>query len=428
MIKLLLILSWFLLCSIFPIPFSHFQGATVAAPPPLSMSYTFSIANPTSVAGDLFAFGVAISNDGQYAVVGAEHDTTTSVDAGQAYIFTKSGSTWSLQQTIPPPSGIAYDNWGTASSIVNDGTRVIITGFAKDGGATDAGAAGVYTRSGSTWTLEQYINNPEPTGTDYMGHYVSMSDDGFYFIISAVNDDSGASNAGSAYIFFRTGATWALQQALRNPTPATGDSFSAGGVSISNDGTYAVVATPADDTGATNAGSVYIYVRSGTTWSLQQTINNPNPAADDTFGQGTAMSGNGLYIVVGAYQDDASASNAGTVYIYSRTDTTWSLQQTINNPQPIVGGGFGIRNSISDNGDYLLTATYIDDTIATDAGVAFTYTRSGTTWTKQQTITKPSAAAGDQFGVGISLSGDGLYSIIGAWDLSDAGSAYIYKR
>lgn len=107
-----------------------------------------------------------------------------------------------------------------------------------------------------------------------------------------------------------TGPTGSLLWALNNPTPVNSDQF---GWSVSISGNHAIVSAYQDDTGASDAGSAYIY--DVTTGSLLWTLNNPTPATSDRFGYSVAISGN--YAIVGAWGDEAGAGDSGAAYIYN---------------------------------------------------------------------------------------------------------------
>jgi len=383
--------------------------------PVSSESLQATLNNPTPADSD--NFGVSVSISGDYAIVGANGDDTGADNTGSAYIYVRSGTTWSLQATLNNPTPVAYDHFGVSVAISGD--YAIVGARYDDTGARDAGSAYIYVRSGTTWSLQSTLNNPTPKSYDEFGYNVSISGD--YAIVGAYGDDTSVSNSGSAYIYARSGTTWSLQATLNSPTHEVGDLF---GHSVAISGDYAIVGAYYEDTGADNAGSAYIYVRSGTTWSLQSTLNNPTPAAVDHFGNSVAISGD--YAIVGAYSDDTGATEAGSAYIYARSGTTWSLQATLNNPAPAADDQFGYSVAIS--GDYAIVGAYGDDTGADNTGSAYIYVRSGTTWSLQSTLNNPTPADRDWFGHSVAISG--AYAIAGALyddtDATDAGSAYIY--
>ena len=191
-------------------------------------------------------------------------------------------------------------------------------------GATSLAGVIAPAQAFTPFSLTQTFNNPSPAIGDIFGNSVSLS--GTSALIGAYLDDTGASNAGSAYLFNTT--TGALLQTFNNPSPASGDSF---GNSVSLSGTLALIGTPFDDTGASNAGSAYLF--NTTTGALLQTFNNPSPASNDNFGNSVSVSGTSA--LIGAYQDDTGASNAGSAYLYQAPQEV----QAVPEPSTILGIG-----------------------------------------------------------------------------------------
>ena len=220
------------------------------------------------------------------------------------------------------------------------------------------------------WQAE--LVHPSPAASDLFGTSVSISGDGLYALVGVRYDDTGGGDAGSAQVFKRTGTSWAWQAELVHPSPAASDYFGFS-VSISADGLYALVGVAYDDTGGSNAGSAQVYVRAGTSWAWQAELVHPTPAGNDYFGRSVSISGDGLYALVGAYADDTGASDAGSAQVYVRTGTSWAHQAELLHPSPAVSDYFGYSVSISGDGLYALVGVYNDDTGATNAGSAQVY-------------------------------------------------------
>src|SRR6056300_894944 len=135
------------------------------------------------------------------------------------------------------------------------------------------------------WEFQSKITAPDGAAEDYFGSSVSISGNGSYAIVGARQDAAVRSGngllyslAGSAYIFIRSGSSWTFQQRITAPAPDIGPSDSFGiSVSISGDGSRALVGAIGDDDGVSNSGAAYIFSRSGTTWSLQSKIKAPDP-------------------------------------------------------------------------------------------------------------------------------------------------------
>ncbi len=149
----------------------------------------------------------------------------------------------------------------------------------------------------------------------------SVAADGNLLVAGAPNDDNGSIDSGRAYVLNAT--TGALVATLANPTPAFEDRF---GHSVAVSGNTVVVGAPNDDTGASNSGSVYVF--NATTGALVATLANPTPAVNDQFGYSVAVSGN--TVVVGAFLDDTTAGNSGSAYVFNAT--TGALVATLANP------------------------------------------------------------------------------------------------
>jgi hypothetical protein len=366
-------------------------------------------------AGDNFGYSVAISGD--TAVVGAQLEDTSGTSAGAAYIFTRSGTTWTQQQKIQSSDIQADDRFGFAVSI--DGDTAVVSARTEDTGGLDAGAAYIFTRSGTTWTQQAKIIASDAQAGDTFGHSVGISGD--TVVVGAQGEDTGGSNAGAAYIFTRSGTTWTQQQKIQASDLQASDNF---GYSVAISGDTAVVGAAYEDTGAADAGAAYIFTRSGTTWTQQQKIQASDPEANDRFG--FAVSIDGDTVVVGANLEDTGGSNAGAAYVFTRSGTTWTQQQKIQASDIQAGDLFGASVSIS--GDTVVVGATGEDTGAADAGAAYIFTRSGTTWTQQQKIQASDPEANDQFGISVSISGDTV--VVGAHQEdtggADAGAAYIF--
>ena len=142
-------------------------------------------------------FGQSVSIYGDTAIVGASYEDTGGSDAGAAYIFTRTGETWTEQQKIQASDAQASDHFGQSVSIYGD-TAIVGANY-EDTGAANAGAAYIFTRSGSTWTEQQKIQASDLQASDNFGQSVSIHGD--TAIVGAYIEDTGAANAGAAYIF-----------------------------------------------------------------------------------------------------------------------------------------------------------------------------------------------------------------------------------
>ena len=322
-----------------------------------------TLQKPTPVANDQFGFSVA--GVGSNLAVGAPYDDTGGTDAGAVYVF--DGTTGMLLQTLQKAVPVAGDLFGYAVAAV--GSNVLVGAPNDDTGATDAGAAYVFD---STGILILTIPNPSPATGDEFGSAVAAV--GTNLLVGARSKDAGAVDAGAAYLF--NGTTGALMQTFSNPTPALHDLF---GYSVAAVGSNILVGAPDDNTGASNAGAAYLFNPSG---ALLQTFQKPLRAINDQLGWSVAGLGANV-AVVGAPFDDTGAKDAGAVYLFD--GTTGLLLKTVTNPSPAIQDWFGF--SVATLGTNVLVGTRFDDTVTTDAGAAYLF--DGATATLLQTFTNP---------------------------------------
>ncbi|MFC1481593.1 FG-GAP-like repeat-containing protein [Candidatus Neomarinimicrobiota bacterium] len=312
------------------------------------------------------------------------------------------------------------DNFGIASAISGD--YAIVGAHALDhSGLTNAGAAYIFVRNDPTWTLQAKLTASDADSLDVFGYPVAISGD--YAIVGAYKDDhSGLADAGSAYIFERSGSSWIQQAKLTASDADTSDWF--GTVAIGGD--YAVVGARRDDhSGLTDAGAVYIFLRNGTIWTQQAKLTAADAAAGDFFGDRVAI--NGYDVIIGANGDD---SIRGSAYIFVRSGITWSQQEKITASDATVSAHFG--HAVAIDGDNAVVGAYAADPSGiSDAGAAYVYSREGTSWSQQAQLIASDAAEGEQFGISVTISGN--YAIVGARQnahsgLTTAGAAYIYEH
>ena len=364
--------------------------------------------------GDVFGWSVSISSDGNTAIVGARGDDS---NRGSAYIYTRSGSTWTQQTKLLASDGSSGDYFGQSVSISSDGNTAIVGAHGDD---SARGSAYIYTRSGTTWTQQTKLTVSNGGSNDWFGYSVSLSSDGNTAIVGSHAADG---LRGSAYIYTRSGSTWTQQTKLVASDGSSGDYFGIS-VSMSSDGNTAIVGAHNDDS---NRGSAYIYTRSGSTWTQQTKLIASDGVANDYFGRSVSMSGDGNTAIVGAYGDDSR----GSAYIYTRSGSTWTQQSKLIASDGSSNDNFGISVSMSSDGNTAIVGAYYDDNEkGTDAGSAYIYTRSGTTWTQQTKLTASDGSSSDRFGYSVSLSSDGKVAIIGSyWDDdkgTNSGSAYFF--
>ena len=178
------------------------------------------------------------------------------------------------------------------------------------------------------------------------------------------------------------------------------------------------------------AGAAYIFIRSGTSWTQQQKFQANDKAVNDYFGNSVAISSDGNTAIIGAYYKDSST---GAVYIFTRSGTSWSQQAKLQASDKATSEHFGYNVAISSDGNTaIIGAYYKNSPEGAKTGAAYIFTRSGTTWTEQAKLQASDRATNDYFGYSVAISSDGNTAIISAHfkdspEGTDTGAAYIYS-
>src|SRR6056300_510457 len=345
--------------------------------------------------GSEFGRGVAISGDGNTAIVGAWNyeESPTLYDSGAAYIFTKSGGSWVTGTKLMATDAQAQDYFGFSVSISGDGNTAIMGAFEEWGppSAPNArgGAAYIFTRTNGSWDTGTKILEPGAEPHAQFGFSVSISSDGNTAIVGALLENGSPSapvtDSGAAYIFTRTNGSWDTGTTIRAPDPGQDDRFGQS-VALSSDGNTAIVGAFYDDgppsEPVSQTGAAYIFTRSSGSWDTGTKITAPGGATQDAFGIGVALSSDGNTAIVGAYLEDGTSPdvnfNSGAVYIFTRTSGSWDTGTKIVTSDPGPTSGFGISVSLSDDGNTFIAGAYREEAGA-ETGAAYIFERDTVT-------------------------------------------------
>jgi hypothetical protein len=344
-----------------------------------------------------------------------------------------------------------------------------------------------------------YAKASNTDSNDYFGYSVSLSRDGNTLAVGATgegsnatgigaDEDNSAPNAGAVYVFIRSDTIW-TQQAYVKASNTGGSESETGAndnfgwsVSLSSDGNTLAVGARFEDSNAKginrdgnnnsapDAGAVYVFSRSGTKWTQQAYVKASNTDESDQFGDSVSLSSDGNTLAVGARQESSNAtgiggeqgndlttSAAGAVYVFSRSDNTWTQQAYVKASNTNANDQFGYSVSLSSDGNTLavgapnegsnargIGADDDEDNSAPNAGAVYVFSRSDTEWTQQAYVKASNTGADDLFGYSVSLSSDGNTLAVGAYQeesnargigedeednsTSDAGAVYVFSR
>lgn len=299
-----------------------------------------------------------------------------------------------------------FDSFGYAVDVDGDTAVIGAPGIQARGGA-----AYVYVRSGAGWRKQATLQAPDGAVNDTFGFSVTV--DGDTAVVGSVYDAPG----GSAYVFRRTGAVWALEAKLRPPDPARSGQFAA---ALDLEGDLLAVGADRDDTATgVDSGAAHLFVRRGSVWRLQQTVVASDSSTDDNFGTSVDLSGTTLSVGAPGADD-----LRGAAYVFDRTGGGWTEVARILAPDP--GGQFG-RSIAVDRATLLVGAP--ENRLG--QGSAYLFDRAGPGFLFQAELVAPDAQMFDEFGSSVVLAGP--VAVVGAAfdDVAGqevAGSAYVFRQ
>ncbi len=421
-----------------------------------------------SNAGAADEFGYSIAASGNTVVIGARGESSNAMgvngdgsnnsasSAGAAYVFVRSGTTWSHQAYLKASNTDTNDNFGFSVAISGDtivvgaqgedGASTGVNGDETSNGATNSGAAYVFVRNGTTWSQQAYLKASNTDSIDGFGFAVAISGDTIVVgapseasISTGVNGNATNNNlfgSGAAYVFVRSGTIWSQQAYLKASNTGPSDFF---GTSVGVSGDTVVVGAPDEDSAATGvngdqssnaaleSGAAYVFVRSGTTWSQQAYLKASNTEAFDRFGNTRALAISGDTIVAGSSAENGNATgvngvetgtlfNAGAAYVFVRSGGSWSQQAYAKASNTGSSDSFG--QSVSVSGDVVAVGAGGEASNASGiggnqsnnslsaSGAVYVFSRSGSTWSQLAYVKASNPGPFDIFGFSVALSGD----------------------
>jgi hypothetical protein len=362
--------------------------------------------------------GNSVAISGDTAVAGAPGDDIGSnLDQGSAYVFVRSGTTWVLQQKLTAADGAASDQFGW--SVAVSGSTIVVGSPGDDINANaDQGSAYVFVRSGTTWALQRKLMQADGAAVDNFGWGVALN--GNTAVVSAFRDDEGVQqDNGSAYVFVRSGTTWTQQAKLLAEDRSSASQF---GYSVGVSGDFVIVGARFEGVGllSSDRGAAYIFARSGTVWKQQSKLVAADRGPGDHFGYSVAIDGDTA--VVGSRFDDVGLNiDQGSAYVFTRTDTSWRQRAKLTASDGAPHDEFGVSVAISD--DIIVVGASQN---AGRNGKAYFFGLNGSTWVQQPTLFATDGAPGDFFGSSVAISAG--TAVVGAvFDDSLRGSAYIFS-
>ncbi|HMN46684.1 MAG TPA: Calx-beta domain-containing protein [Povalibacter sp.] len=303
--------------------------------------------------------------------------------------------------------------------------------------AIDACNAGGCTRSnvmpiaGLSTSLITYVKASNSSDYSYFGREVALSADGNTLAIGAPGDNSAATgiggnevddcnddatncaySSGAVYVYTRTGSSWSAATYIKASNAASGNQFGSS-ISLSADGNTLAVGAEGHDSWR---GAAYLFTRNGGTWQEAALIQAADGVTNDSFGISLSLNPEGSMLAVGAsWHAVGATSYAGAVYVYSRNGASWDQATKLTHPNPVQSAEFGEHLALAGTaGAPVLALGSPYDSLDAgsppvtlqSAGSVFVFRPSGSTWTSTR-IVNPSPNAWAYFGMEVTLSADG---------------------
>jgi hypothetical protein len=366
------------------------------------------------VGGAKLGNSVALSADGNTAVVGGPYDSSS---VGASWVFTRSSGVWSQQggKLVGTDIESAYQGWSVALSA--DGNTAIVGGFYTN---SYAGATWVFTRSSGVWSQQGgELIGTDAVGPAAQGQSVALSADGNTAIVGGPQDSY---MAGAAWVFTRSSGVWSQQGSKLVGTGAVGDAVQGASVALSADGNTAIVGGYSD---SSDAGAIWVFTRSGGVWSQQGSKLVGTGAIEGAYqGWSVALSADGNTAIVGGRGDN---SYAGATWVFTRTSGVWSQQGGKLVGTGAVGAAYqGWSVALSADGNTAIVGGRLD---SLSAGATWVFTRSGGVWSQQGSKLVGTGAVGAAYqGHSVALSADGNTAMVGGNGDNFVGAVWVFTR
>jgi hypothetical protein len=381
-------------------------------------------------------YSVALSANGDTAIVGspAYKENASEVFAGAAWIYTRAGTTWTLRQKLVGSEGSGDAHQGYSVALSANGETAIV-GAPEDEGEHENyyGAAWVFRLSGGKWEQigkKLVASGPSASSKAAQGSSVALSADGDTALVGA---DTNGTEVGAAFVFVYEGGQFKQQGEALVGKPESRGGLQGWSVALSGDGDTALIAGPKTEGehGENEAGAVWVATRSGSTWSKPARLPaGSRVGADAGFGESVALAGDGSTALVGGIGYD---HDIGGAWAYTRTGEKWEQQGS-----PLQGNDAGTAEAdseghgvaLSEDGDTALIGGPDDDV---DRGAAWAFQRTGSgtsaSWSEQQKLEGTGGAGFEEQGFGVALSGDAGTALVGGiGQESQEGAAWVFAR
>jgi hypothetical protein len=278
---------------------------------------------------EVFAFNVAISEDGNTVVATGLLHSGLLRNQGAVYVFERTNGTWMQRAELlsPTPGASAlFGGWGIGIS-----GNTIAAGDIGNAANGFVPGVDIFTRVNGAWQFSTTIQLPD----DFDFSPTSVALNGNTLAVGAGFD--GSVPGGTAYVFTGNNASWTLQAKLAPSDPTQGSAF---GTLVALDGNRLLVNAPAANGAAPLTGAAYVFTKQDHSWTQQAKLTAFDGVGGDGFSSGIALNGGTAAI--------GGGSHGGATYLFQLNDGQWTqfaeLTASDVGPTAGFGGSVALRN------------------------------------------------------------------------------------
>ncbi|PQJ35916.1 hypothetical protein BSZ35_16065 [Salinibacter sp. 10B] len=294
-----------------------------------------------------------------------------------------------------------------------------------DGSLALLGAAGeteayVFTKTASgTWTREATLYRPGSSSFTFFGNDVALNADGTVALIADYYTEvDGNSQEGKVFVFAKSGGTWSYTTTLTASVGERLDQFGRS-VALSADGSTALIGASRDDfDGTDNQGTARVFTRDAVgSWSQQEILLASDGTDGDYFGSAVALGDDGKTALVGAKGHDVNTNyGQGSAYVFGTDGTgTWSQKDKLLTADGEGGDVFGGSVALNADATTALVGAMGDDVDNDPQGSAYVFARNGpASWSQQDKLVATDGNEDDEFGESVALDASGTTALVGA--------------
>ena len=334
------------------------------------------------------------------------------------------------QGRLQADDGAAQDSFGFAVAVSGD---TAVVGAPADGVGSNPrqGSAYVYVRNGSTWTQQQKLTASDGIANDEFGYAVAIQGDTIFVGRHFTQVGNAARTRGAVYVYTRSGTTWTQAATPLTPSDAADGDLFGSSLAVDN-GTLVIGALQKNNGGTFFQGAAYVFTGAGATWTQQAKLTANDGGFANFFGVSVAVGGDTAVIGATGQAGVSADSGRGSAYVFTRTGSDWAQQQKLLASDGAAGDAFGFSVGVS--GDTAVVGARLDTVGSVGGqGSVYVFVRASGVWTEQQHLFGVEATQrNDTFGGSVAIEGDTIAVGSPAHEvvpgIANHGAVYIFTR